>query len=279
LRPRGDRPLIDLHSHILPGVDDGSPDIETSLAMARRAVADGIEVMACTPHIMPGVYANTATSVRADIERLDLALRSAGIPLRLVPGADIHMSPTLAGDIADGKLLALNESRYFLIEPPHHVLPPRFEEFAFGLLAAGHVPVLTHPERLSWIDGHFDVIERLGRAGVLMQVTAGSLTGRFGRRPRYWAERMLSEGRIHLLATDAHDNRRRPPLLAEGRAAAAARIGEAEAERLVATNPLNVLENMLPSEVMPASGEAGRERQSIRHWARRLFGLKTQERL
>jgi protein-tyrosine phosphatase len=246
--------------------------------MARQAVADGIEIMACTPHIMPGVYANTAASIRAEIEKLALALRTAGIPLRLVAGADIHISPTLVGDIAEGKLPAINETRYFLIEPPHHVLPPRFEDFAFGLLAAGHVPILTHPERLSWIDGHFDVIERLGRAGVLMQVTAGSLTGRFGRRPRYWAERMLSESRVHLLATDAHDNRRRPPLLAEGKAAAVARVGAAEAERLVATNPLNILENVLSSDLMPALGEAGQERRTMRGWARRFFGLKTQER-
>lgn len=237
--------------------------------MARQAVADGIEIMACTPHIMAGVYPNTAASIRADIEKLAAALRSAEIPLELVVGADIHISPTLVADIATGQLPGLNESRYFLIEPPHHVLPPRFEDFAFGLVTAGHVPILTHPERLSWIDGHFDVIERLGQAGVLMQLTAGSLTGRFGRQARYWAERMLSEGKVHLLATDAHDNRRRLPLLAEGREAAAARIGEAEAERLVVTNPLSILQNVLPSELKAALGEQRRERRSIFDWVRR----------
>ena len=186
--------LIDLHCHILPGFDDGSPDLATSLAMARIAAADGIETIACTPHIMAGVYDNTATEIRDGIARLKTAINDAGIRLDLVSGADIHIGPDLVTGFRNGQLLSLNDTRYFLLEPPHRILPPRLEDHALSVIVSGFAPILTHPERLSWIDGHYDVVERLGRAGVLMQVTAGSVTGRFGRRPRYWAEGTLWVG-------------------------------------------------------------------------------------
>ena len=99
--------------------------------------------------------------------------------------------------------------------------PPRFEESVFQLMVGGVVPVITHPERLTWIEGQYEVFQRLVKGGAWMQITAGSITGRFGKRPQYWAERMLEEHLVHLLATDAHHPRRRPPLLAEGRDAAA----------------------------------------------------------
>jgi protein-tyrosine phosphatase len=259
----------------LPGLDDGSPDAETSLAMARLAVSDGIEIMACTPHIMEGVYDNTAAKIRLAIESLGRTLEERGIPLQLVAGADVHIAPTLLRDLSNDLVPTINGSRYFLLEPPHHVVPPRLADFAFELLAAGYHPILTHPERLTWIEGQYALIERMFAGGVLMQVTAGSLTGRFGRRPRYWAERMLQEGKVHLLATDAHDARKRPPLLAEGRETAAARLGDIEAERLVVTNPLHILENVILSDMQPALGGGNRERTSFLQWRRWFGGSRT----
>jgi protein-tyrosine phosphatase len=240
--------------------------------MARIAAADGIETMACTPHIMPGVYDNTALEIRNEIGCLQEAIDDAGIPLRLVAGADIHIAKDLVTGFRTGQLLSLNDTRYFLFEPPHRVLPPKLDELALSIIVAGYVPILTHPERLSWIDGRYDVVEQLGRAGVLMQVTAGSLTGRFGRKPRYWAEKMLGEGRVHLLATDAHDVRRRPPLLAEARIRAAKLVGKDLADDLVLKNPLSILRNMLRSQLPvfadPPSGGSG----GFWRWARRLGG-------
>ena len=114
-------------------------------------------------------------------------------------------SPSLLEGLRSGEVPTLGNSRYFLFEPPHHVAPPRLDEFAFQLVTAGFIPVLTHPERLSWIDTHFDIIQRLSASGILMQLTAGSVLGKFGRRPRYWAERILDEGMADLLASDAHN--------------------------------------------------------------------------
>jgi protein-tyrosine phosphatase len=241
--------MIDLHCHLLPGIDDGAADLATSLAMARAAVADGIRVTACTPHIYPGLYENTATGIRAATRRLAQVLREHDIGLSLVCGADTHLVPDLLSRLRDGSVPTLNDSRYFLLEPPHHVAPPRFEASVFELMTAGYLPVITHPERLSWIETHYDVMQRLAARGAWMQVTAGSLAGRFGKRPRYWGERMLSEGMVHLLATDSHGVDKRPPQLAQGRDLAAQRIGEAQAALLVRDRPRAILMNLPPSAV------------------------------
>ena len=243
--------MIDLHCHMLPAIDDGARDIEASLAMARMAVADGITVTACTPHILPGVYNNTGAPIKAATASLQDALAEAGIPLRLATGADVHVTPELVAQLRDGRALTLNGTRYLLLEPPHHILPPRMEDHIFGLRTAGYVPIITHPERLTWIEGHYELIERLVYGGNLMQITAGSLTGRFGRRPRYWAERMLDDGFCHLLATDAHNIAQRAPILSEARDLAARRLGEEEAINLVQRRPLAILNNAEPSQLPP----------------------------
>ena len=147
--------------------------------------------------------------------------------------------------------MSLADSRYVLVEPPHHVAPPRLEELFFSLITANYVPILTHPERLTWINSAYASMERLNTAGAWFQVTAGSLAGDFGRNARYWAERLLDEGKVHLLATDAHDLKTRPPRLSRGRELAAKRVGDVEAENLVVTRPRGVLHNVPPSELPP----------------------------
>ncbi len=241
--------MIDLHCHLLPGIDDGARDVAMSLDMARMACADGITVTACTPHILPSVYDNTGPAIKSAVAALQKSLDEAGVPLTLVTGADVHIAPDLATGLRTGRVLTLNGSRYMLLEPPHHVLPPNIEDHIFRLHTAGFVAIVTHPERMSWIDGNYDLVERLVRGGVWMQVTAGSLMGRFGRRPRYWAERLLDEGLCHILATDAHNPTGRPPYLAEAREAAAKRLGEEEADNLVTNRPQAILNNLSPGLV------------------------------
>lgn len=239
--------MIDLHCHLLPGIDDGAPDVETALEMARVAVADGIEVIACTPHIFPGLYDNTGPDILRRVVELQAQLDEAEIPLRLVAGCDAHLTPNMVAELASGHIPTIAGSRYFLFEPPHHVAPPRLEESVMATLAAGYVPIITHPERLSWIESHYEVIKQLGRAGAWMQLTAGAVTGRFGKRPQYWAERMLDEGLVHLLATDAHNLRNRKPQLSGAVEAVTARLGARAARDMVLTRPLLVLENASPS--------------------------------
>lgn len=249
--------MIDLHSHILPGIDDGAADVSVSLTMARAFVADGVTTVACTPHILPGLYHNTGPQIREAVKALQSTIDQEGVPLKLIAGADNHITANFVGGLQSGQLLSLGDTRYVLIEPPHHTMPARLEDMFFSLLVAGYVPILTHPERLTWITAHYDTVERLAHGGVWMQITAGSLTGAFGRQPRYWSERMLDEGLVHILATDAHDAVRRPPMLGAGRDAAAKRIGAAEAEHLVLTRPAGIVANALPSSLpQPSRGNA-----------------------
>jgi protein-tyrosine phosphatase len=255
-----------------------------SLAMARMASSDGISTIACTPHILPGVYNNSGPAIRRAAARLTESIADAGIPISLVTGADVHIAPDLVVQLSDSRALTLNDSRYFLLEPPHHVLPPRLEDLIFGLQTAGYVPILTHPERLSWVEGHYDLIRRLVSSSVLMQITAGSVMGRFGRRPRYWAERMLDEGLCHLLATDAHNTEQRAPRMADARDVIAQRLGDDEAINLVLGRPQGILNNLSPAELPPLpqdrawQEESGAEAPtlwgSILRRARRMAGVE-----
>jgi protein-tyrosine phosphatase len=264
--------MIDLHCHMLPGIDDGAPNREVALAMARCAAGDGISVVACTPHIYPGLYDNNRTRIEEAVEAFRQVLAEEGIALELTTGADTHLEPELLKGIRAGRIPTLGGSRYLLLEPPHHSVPPRFEESVFNLRTAGIVPVITHPERLSWIESHYEVFTRIVHSGsAWMQVTAGSLTGRFGSRPQYWGERMLDEGLVHILATDSHHIDRRPPLLAEGREAAAKRVGEEESWHLVKTRPQAILADA-SSESVPPLPERQPKRRSRQPLWKRLIG-------
>ena len=256
--------MIDLHCHMLPGIDDGAPDEQTSLAMARIAVGDGITFTACTPHIYPGLYENNTRLIRERVAVLQTKLDAEGIALRLTSGADAHLTPELLNRLKTGTAPTLNGGRYFLLEPSHHVAPPRFEESVFNFLVSGYVPVITHPERLSWIKTNYEVFKRLAERGAWMQITSGSLTGRFGKGAKYWGERMLDEGLVHILATDAHSISRRAPLLAEGQKVAEKYVGKEEAHRLVYERPRAILDDIAPARVTPipallADGEKPRK--------------------
>jgi protein-tyrosine phosphatase len=241
--------LIDLHCHLLYGIDDGAADLKESLEMARLSVAEGVSVIACTPHMFPGVYNNSGPDVRARIDALQSELDEAGIGCRLVCGGDLHVVPDLLAKLRSGEALSLNDSRYVLVEPPHHILPPNIEALFFNLLSAGYVPILTHPERMSWIEREYDLIVRLVRSGVWMQLTAGALLGEFGSRARKWSLQLLREGLVHVVASDAHGASKRPPRMGEALGALIELVGEDEALNLVQVRPEAIVNNQAPSTV------------------------------
>lgn len=243
--------MFDLHCHLLPGIDDGAADLDMALEMARIAVADGIRTVACTPRISPGMYENTAEGIRAAIAALQAELDQRGIALRLVEGADVHLDPGLARGIESGRIPTIAGSHYLLLAPPHHVAPPRFEEAMFELMTLGITPVVTHPERLAWVNGHYDMFVRLAARGAWMQVTAGAITGRFGKRVQYWGEKFVAEGHCHVLATGARDAERHPPVLAEAREVAVRLVGRDAATHLVSTRPGGVIADADPSTLPP----------------------------
>ena len=266
--------MIDLHSHILPGIDDGSQSLETSLEMARQAVDDGTTVMACTPHIYPGLYMNDSAGIHAHRDKLQMALDTHGIALKLVVGADAHLVPELLHGLQSGRVPTLHGSRYFLLEPSHHVAPPNFEDTVFQIMAAGFVPVVTHPERLVWIEDHYATFVALAQRGAWMQLTAGAIVGKFGKRARYWSERFLADGLVHLVASDAHTTSVRNPRLSAAVAQLESAVGKEEARRMVYDRPQAILDNALPEQVAPVPGlarGAGSGAPAQPPWYRRLW--------
>lgn len=263
---------------MLPGIDDGARSLDMALQMAELAVADGITMTACTPHIYPGLFENTHAGIRAARDQFQQQLNSAGIALELTYGADIQVVPELVESLGNGTLPTLHGSRYFLFEPPHHVALPRLADLVHNTLLSGYVPLITHPERLAYIDADYDKFVALAQQGAWIQLTGGSLLGRFGPRVKRITERFLADGVTHVLASDGHNLKNRTPELSEARDAAAAIIGEEAASQLVNERPAAVIANAEPADVplpfgldpnvprpqLPGGGKKG--------WLGRLFG-------
>ncbi|QVL50056.1 MAG: capsular biosynthesis protein [Thiocapsa sp.] len=256
--------MIDVHCHLLPGIDDGSSSLRMSLEMARIALEDGITDTVCTPHIYPGVFPNERGDICRRVGELSGHLSEAGMALRITHGADIQIVPELVQGLRSGRMASINDSRYFLFEPPHFVVPTRFAQLLEDVLAAGYVPIITHPERLTWLDeAHYGWFVDAAFEGAWIQLTADALTGRFGKVARRWSERFLADGLVHLLASDGHDDRHRPPVLSAGRRIAEHWVGADEAERMVLDRPSAVLSNADPLSVVPPPALAEEEARGV----------------
>ncbi|MEL6736137.1 MAG: CpsB/CapC family capsule biosynthesis tyrosine phosphatase, partial [Pseudomonadota bacterium] len=168
---------------------------------------------------------------------------AAGIQLTVYEGGDVHVTTGLVDKLRDGTVPTLNGTRYFLFEPPHHVVPPKLVETAKTLLDAGFVPILTHPERLTWIEKRYELVCELDEIGVPIQLTAGSITGDFGSRAKRWSDRMILEGRVDIIASDAHNTVSRPPGLSLAAQTLRELVGEAETHRITQANPAHILRN------------------------------------
>ena len=269
--------MIDLHSHLLPGIDDGAANSDIMLEMARLAVADGVRIMACTPHMHPPRYTNHSNSIEIAVEAAQKLLHENSIDLRLLAGADVHLGPELLSQLRSAYVQKLGATSYFLLEPSHSIAPPQFERFVKTIIDAGYKPIITHPERLTWIEQHYALICAVDEAGAAMQITAGALLGVFGSRPKYWGERMLAEGRVDILASDAHDTRRRVPGLSAGMKAAAAIIGEDAARALVLDNPAAILRDQpLPAKKRTKTRDFAPKEKIIDKFKKMLSGqMKT----
>lgn len=210
--------MVDLHGHMLPGIDDGARNLEQALNMARLAVADGIVISVLTPHHLNGVYTNPAKQVREHCAALRRALREHGIPLDVRPGAECHLVPELPAALAKGTALTIaDRKRSVLVELPVHTVPLGATSILEDILALGLQPIIAHPERNGeLVDGSEKLTEWV-EMGCLAQVTAQSCTGRFGPQVQEAARRMLRAGLIHVMASDAHRDRRRVPALRSAR--------------------------------------------------------------
>lgn len=206
--------MIDLHCHILPGVDDGPPSVDESLAMARRAVEDGVRTIVATPHTLNGVYMNPVKEVTSRVAAFQDTLSENQIDLKLYPGADVHLCPDLLTRIESGDAGTINHrKKHILVELPSQTIPDGVKDLIFTLKLSGITPIISHPERNAIIQHDPAILYKLLAMGALSQVTAMSLTGGFGTFVRQTAETLLRQRLIHIIASDAHSSDGRPPIL------------------------------------------------------------------
>ena len=233
--------MVDIHCHLLPGVDDGAPSVEVSLAMLRRGWEEGTEAAVLTPHLRPGHGPQQAGLHQQRFAQLQEAARRAGLPVALHLGAEIEFRFGLA-TAARWPGVALAGGRHVLVDLPSGPLSPALAQGFFELRAAGFRPILAHPERSRGLAGSPQLLQQLRDQEVLCQVDGGSLTGRFGRRARSAAEDLVRRGWVEFAASDAHDLEHRPFTLRRARARVAELAGPEEAERLFAANPRRLVE-------------------------------------
>ena len=214
--------MIDLHSHVLPGIDDGAGTLEESLDIARAAVADGVTVLAATPHVREDFPTSAATMERL-LTVVQEAVAHAGIPLRVVAGGELSLELAASLAFADVRRFGLaGNPRYVLVETPYAGWPLEIAQRLFELRSNDIIPVLAHPERNAEVQAHPERLEPLVNGGALVQVTAASLDGRLGRRARACGLHLIRHGLAHLVASDAHTGTVRQI----GMSAAVAAIGD-----------------------------------------------------
>lgn len=240
--------MIDTHCHLLPGLDDGAPDDLVALEMARQAVSDGVTTIAVTPHMREGDYLNERETVLGSVDRFRGRLAAEGIPLAIEPGSEVHLAPRLAERLLERRILAYGDRlpaegwvAYLLLECPYRTRPIRLDETVFELSLAGIVPVIAHPERIRWFQEEPARYEELVRRGALGQMTGSSLLGTFGRQIQALSESLVRRGLVHILASDAHDTKYRPPRLAAARDRWAELAGQANAHAATVEIPRAML--------------------------------------
>jgi len=239
----GSKGLIDLHAHILPGFDDGAKDQETSLSMARQAAKDGITSIGATPHVINEVYSYNRERILEAVEGLNQFLDENGVPVHILPGAEYRLEPDLPQRLDRGELLTLNDSNYLLVELPATFIPSYTERVLYELQLQGITPIIAHPERNAGFAGDPSLLFQLVSKGVLVQITAGSLTGMFGRTVQKTAFLFLNSGLSHLIASDAHSSSHRTPVLSVAARAVEHRLGAGAANCLVLDNPRRIIES------------------------------------
>lgn len=208
--------MIDLHCHILPGVDDGAQTLEDSLAMAEKAISQDITHILCTPHHNNGKYTNPANQVIGQVAELQKELDLRNLQLTLLEGQEVRITGTLLEDIANGEILFTDlDDTYILIEFPTGEVPAYTEQLFFNLMSQGHTPVIVHPERNAVFRKDPNLLIPFLEMGVLTQLTAPSIVGVFGKDIQKTAKQMLKHNMLYMVASDAHNLKHRSFYLKE----------------------------------------------------------------
>lgn len=240
--------FVDIHCHVLPGIDDGPETVDESLRMLRIARSDGITTIVATPHVRSGFY-NTKHS---EIERAILNLMQMMDKPTLLKGADVTISPNLLNLLKSGSIPLVNQKRYLLLEMSPYSMPSFdwLQDLFYNMHLMNIYPIITHPERnMIFIEDRRLLMEVLKR-GALCQVTAMSITGEFGGKVQAYTRQLLKTGLVHVVATDAHDSIDRPPVLSRAYEKTRRMFNQDMADRLFVENPGLIIEGRIIEPVV-----------------------------
>ena len=243
--------MIDIHAHILPGLDDGPATMADALEMARIAVEDGIRIIVATPHCLNGLYNNYREGILSACSEFNLILKKECIPLEVLPGSEVHLGMEILEDIESGRLMTLNDTgRYFFLELPDQFILQTLVGFIVLLEKMNVTPIIAHPERNMAIQRNVKLLQDLISTGALSQITARSLTGGFGSPALQCSLQIIELNLAHFMASDAHSSETRPPILSKAVEKLSALTGKADAQRMVIENPEMVIEGKNPDAFM-----------------------------
>jgi protein-tyrosine phosphatase len=234
--------MIDVHAHILPGIDDGPRTVADSLLMMKQAQEFGVEAICATPHILDRVTPDLETAIYRAFDLVGRQAEESGLKVRLLLGSEIYLRPDVATLRRHGFFSLDRGGRYVLLELPLGRFPLGADRLIYDLRLEGITPVIAHPERSLVKPEQLQQVDGLVRQGALMQINAGSMLGRFGRLAGRMAERLLDQGLVHVIASDAHDVQDRSfRLLADAYHRTIGIIGRSQAEALFVHNPQKML--------------------------------------
>ncbi|SMB88937.1 protein-tyrosine phosphatase [Desulfonispora thiosulfatigenes DSM 11270] len=203
--------MVDLHSHILPEIDDGSKSMEETLKMGRIAASQGFNKIIATPHYIEGEYTITKDKLLETIKRVNACFQKENIKLEVLPGAEVYLSPSLPAKLKAGEISTLNNSPYILIEFPMRDIPVYTEDILYEVRLLGYKPVIAHPERYSKVMEDPNYLKSLIEQGNYVQINSMSITGGLGERVKKTAQILLKHKMVHFIGTDAHSPRARSP--------------------------------------------------------------------
>ena len=239
--------MLDLHSHILPGVDDGPSTMEESIEMARLAYEDGTRTIVATPHNRDVTERSSISAVGDLADRLNQEIQARYIPLRVLLGMENHLEMDTPEQVDKGLAIPIEGTHYILVELPFEFYPFYGEEVFFKLQIKGLRPIVVHPERNLAIQDNSQILANLVQKGALAQITASSIAGTFGKEPQNVSKELLRQNLVHIIASDGHTaGGTRKPLLSPGVEAAARVIGREAARKMVEDIPQAILENRNP---------------------------------
>ncbi len=237
--------MIDLHNHLLAGIDDGPSKADESLRMCRMAVDDGIHCVVATPHSFNGDYVTDPDNILTRVANLNLRLQSEKVPLKILPGMEIRIVPEFVEHLLAGRLLSLNQGNYFLLEFHHAHVPAGFDRLLKFMRSRGHGVILAHPEKNLQLQNNLEqLISWLNTDepwDLLVQISADSLTGEAGKQAYNAARLLLNRSCVHVIASDAHSAEHRPPILSKAVEIASDLVGNALANQMVQDVPAAIV--------------------------------------